>query len=65
MHPPILSPLFHDAFVFIRPFTAGSGRMARQRQTALLSEWYPIFQNLPIESRFPAYQDKYCEVLSS
>lgn len=59
VHPLILSCVFHYEFVFIHPFTDGNGRMARLWQTALLSEWNPIFQYLPLESRIYEFQDGY------
>lgn len=55
----ILSSVFHYEFVFIHPFSDGNGRMARLWQTALLAEWRPIFQYMPIESRIHAFQDEY------
>ncbi|MBQ6646323.1 MAG: Fic family protein [Clostridia bacterium] len=65
VHPLILSSVFHYEFVFIHPFTDGNGRMARLWQTALLSEWNPIFQYLPIESRIQEYQDEYYDAIAS
>ena len=65
VHPLILSSVFHYEFVFIHPFTDGNGRMARLWQTALLSEWNPVFQYLPIESRIHEYQDEYYEAIAS
>lgn len=59
VHPLILSSVFHYEFVFIHPFADGNGRMARLWQTALLSEWNPIFRYLPLESRVHEYQDAY------
>ena len=65
VHPLILSSVFHYEFVFIHPFTDGNGRMARLWQTALLSEWNPVFQYLPIESHVHEYQDEYYEAIAS
>lgn len=59
VHPLILSSVFHYEFVFIHPFTDGNGRMARLWQTALLSEWDPVFQYLPLESRIQTFQEAY------
>jgi Fic family protein len=65
IHPLILSSVFHYEFVFIHPFSDGNGRMARLWQTSLLSQWNPVFQYLPIESRIHAYQPAYYDVISS
>ena len=65
VHPLILSSVFHYEFVFIHPFADGNGRMARLWQTALLSEWNPVFQYLPLESRIHEFQDEYYEAIAS
>ncbi len=65
VHPLILSSVFHYEFVFIHPFEDGNGRMARLWQTALLSEWNPIFQYLPIESHVHQFQDGYYQAIAS
>ena len=65
IHPLILSSVFHYEFVFIHPFADGNGRMARLWQTALLSEWNPIFQYLPLESRIHDFQDGYNDALAA
>lgn len=65
VHPLILSSVFHYEFVFIHPFSDGNGRMARLWQTALLSEWNPVFQYLPLESRIHEFQDGYYETIAS
>ena len=64
IHPLILSSVFHYEFVFIHPFADGNGRMARLWQTALLSEWNPIFQYLPLESRIHEYQQGYYNAIA-
>lgn len=64
VHPLILSSIFHYEFVFIHPFADGNGRMARLWQTAILSEWNPVFQYLPLESRIHEYQDGYYEAIA-
>ena len=64
VHPLILSCVFHYEFVFIHPFADGNGRMARLWQTALLSEWNPIFQYLPLESRIHEFQDGYYDAIA-
>ncbi len=64
VHPLILSSVFHYEFVFIHPFADGNGRMARLWQTALLSEWNPIFQYLPLESCIHEFQDSYYDAIA-
>ncbi len=65
VHPLVLSSVFHYEFVFIHPFEDGNGRMARLWQTALLSDWNPIFQYLPLESRIHEFQQDYYDAISS
>ena len=65
VHPLILSSVFHYEFVFIHPFSDGNGRMARLWQTALLSEWNPVFRYLPLESQIHIYQDDYYAAISA
>lgn len=65
IHPLVLSSVFHYEFVFIHPFSDGNGRMARLWQTALLSEWNPIFQYLPLESRIFEFQDDYYNAIAA
>ena len=64
VHLLILLLVFHYEFVFIRPFSDGNGRMACLWQTALLSEWNPIFQYLPPESRIQAFQHDYYNAIA-
>ena len=65
VHPLILSSVFHYEFVFIHPFLDGNGRMARLWQTALLSEWNPVFRYLPLESQIHNYQDDYYAAIAA
>jgi Fic family protein len=65
VHPLILSSVFHYEFVFIHPFEDGNGRMARLWQTALLAEWNPVFQYLPLESRIHEFQDAYYTAIAA
>ena len=65
VHPLIMSSVFHYEFVFIHPFADGNGRMARLWQTALLAEWNPIFQYLPLESRIHEFQDDYYNAIDT
>lgn len=64
VHPLILSSIFHYEFVFIHPFADGNGRMARLWHTAILSEWKPIFEYIPIESQIEKFQDEYYEAIA-
>lgn len=64
LHPLILSSVFHYEFVFIHPFSDGNGRMARLWQTAILSQWNPLFKYLPIESEIYAFQQEYYNTIS-
>ncbi|MCH2175427.1 MAG: Fic family protein [Lentisphaeria bacterium] len=62
-HPLIKSCVFHYEFEFIHPFTDGNGRMGRLWQTLILSEWNPIFSNLPLENMIQAHQHEYYQAL--
>lgn len=64
VHPLILSSVFHYEFVFIHPFSDGNGRMARLWHTAILSDWKPVFEYIPIESQIEKFQDEYCDAIS-
>lgn len=64
VHPLILSSVFHYEFVFIHPFSDGNGRMARLWHTAILSEWKPIFEYIPIEIQIEKFQDEYYDAIA-
>lgn len=64
VHPLIMSAVFHYEFVFIHPFTDGNGRMARLWHTALLMQWKPIFEYIPIESQIEKFQDGYYKAIA-
>lgn len=64
IHPLILSSVFHYEFVFIHPFSDGNGRMARLWHTAILSQWKPLFEFIPIESQIEKFQDDYYEAIA-
>ena len=64
VHPLIMSAVFHYEFVFIHPFSDGNGRMARLWHTALLYNWKPIFEYIPIESQIEKFQENYYEAIA-
>lgn len=64
VHPLIMSAVFHYEFVFIHPFSDGNGRMARLWHTALLYNWKPIFEYIPIESQIEKFQQDYYEAIA-
>ncbi|HRD54296.1 MAG TPA: Fic family protein [Flavobacteriales bacterium] len=58
--PPLLtSCVLHFGLIYLRPFTAGNGRLARLWQRALIMRHWPVFTYLPVEAfihqREPAY----------
>ena len=64
VHPLIMSSVFHYEFVFIHPFADGNGRMARLWHTAMLAQWKPEFEYIPIESQIEKFQNEYYEAIS-
>lgn len=64
VHPLILSSVFHYEFVFIHPFSDGNGRMARLWHTAILAQWKPVFEYIPIESQIEKFQDDYYNAIA-
>lgn len=64
VHPLIMSAIFHYEFVFIHPFSDGNGRMARLWHTALLYNWKPIFEYIPIESQIEKFQEDYYDAIA-
>ena len=64
VHPLIMSSIFHYEFVFIHPFADGNGRMARLWHTAMLAQWKPVFEYIPIESQIQKFQNEYYEAIA-
>ncbi len=49
--PPLLTGcVVHFGLIYLRPFTAGNGRLARLWQRALLMRHWPVFAYLPLEA---------------
>jgi len=46
----ITSCVLHFGLIYLRPFTAGNGRMARLWQRRVLMEQWPVFAFLPVEA---------------
>jgi len=63
VHPLIKSCVFHYELEFIHPFADGNGRMGRFWQTALLTDWRPVFAWIPVETIVKKHQQEYYKVI--
>lgn len=62
-HPLITGSVFHYEFEFIHPFADGNGRMGRLWQTLILTQWNPLFADIPVESMVHEHQAAYYQAL--
>lgn len=61
--PLITSCVLHFGLVYLRPFTAGNGRLARLWQKRMLTRYWPVFAYLPVEAFIQRTQPAYYAAL--
>lgn len=61
--PLITSCVLHFGLVYLRPFTAGNGRLARLWQKRMLMRYWPVFAYLPVEAFIQRTQPAYYAAL--
>ncbi len=61
--PLITSCVLHFGLVYLRPFTAGNGRLARIWQKRMLLRYWPVFAYLPVEAFIQRTQPAYYAAL--
>jgi Fic family protein len=59
----LTSCVLHFGLVYLRPFTAGNGRLARLWQKRLLMHYWPVFGYLPVEAFIHRTQPAYYAAL--
>lgn len=64
-HPLVVSGAVHFLIEHIHPFRDGNGRLGRLWQTLILSQWWPVFAWMPIETLIRRRQQGYYEALQN